>query len=785
MFSRDQLGPLTLLSGLMTGYQLSSEILENMYHKEDREKFNVIIQDLLKVPSLTLRKNAEKVKQTLEERLEQYLEMNQMYDEMITKLGKEIDDVTQSVQALYRNNKIDPSDFNKVEKSYEIGSADTDDFTRIQARHIGNTSIPTMANIVTQLKIIRQRQEDIDDLKSLGSIKNDFEKFRLLYLYSHSHNYRYLVDIDEEGIVPKLFKPGGISSAASSLQLKGISVEKPRTKLLPIFVGNKSLPFIRTLITLRRVRQNEKLRSATVESLRRIRSAPALGVPFHITAGTPTEMYDLFRNDGKYIDLQTLVVPRSFEVYFQEMHLSSKPPRGLRWDRNVKEEPSGGYVCPSQIIRKEDLTEFIQGRRSQTGTGDGDSKCYVAAPSTTPQWVPKDGYLDSPVDVQDMFDYFATHAIYEIMDFYQDDIQGRLTLDQNSSEKSAVDLDYLNGVQKEHEVLRFLLQERHIMQQMANLIGSADTIKFTKTFRMAQRTVENFNKDTLIKPFPILSTVAEDKSVLKELYCQPKIAAGKKINFMDYHRNPGAQPIYNFGVFAPDFKAKDSDGEERSYFFGENGRPSYRYTETLNNWWSEEEKEMHRANYGDIDITSMTDLGFDFPRIDSETFTKLLESGDDLALFFFRYMHENWQNNFLTMAFPTEDKLNQFADNLTEKNYVSFCEDESLQQNAQTFCEFLVLNTKHEEFIQFYRHYLQTGNCSVANNAEARDYNDSVTSKLNENRGQSEDEILQAYNVPDNEAMHDNKLYRCYKILNVLHALLKDEYEVYRVVNSI
>ena len=791
MFSRDKFGPLTLLSGMMTGYQLSSEILETKYHKDDRDKLNVVLQDLLKVPSPVLRKNAEKVQRKLEERLEQYLEMNKLYDEMIGKLEKEVADVTVSMEALYKSKDDNPSTLLTVQKNYEFGSADTDrDFARIKARHIGDTSIGTLANVVNQLKEIDKKEKDIQQFKTMtqAKIQNDFDKFRILYLYSHSHNYRYFVDNQPQSIIPKMYNPPDDSSDANiSSQLKGITVDKPKTKLLPIFVGESTLPFMRTLLALRRVSINDNIRAATVKY--RPNS--------EIKAPKPQEMYDLL--DGKTtknIDLQTLVVPRAFEVHFQEMHLSQLPTTSTpKWDGVPRRESrSSEYLaCPSQIIRRENLSEFGAGRRKTTkkeGTGDAESKCYVPGHVDTwltkfRRWDSRDGYYDSPVDVQDMYDYFTTHNPVEEEADYEKGIERLIA--RAPEKMKPIDGTYLDSVRKERQVLNMILKERNIMQKIAQSIGfTEEKIEFTKTMLNAQYKFDEEvrrTQYTIIKPVPILSVEGEKKSIMKELYCQPRDSLTKPITFMDFHRNPGAQPIYNFGVFTPSMTAKDSTEEKRSLHF----KDEFNYTKT-NNWamLSGPEKDVHTKNYPEMNMNRMTDLGFDFPRIDSETFTKIVDpSGDDTALFFFRYMHENWKNKFLSTAFPTEDKLKQFADNLTDIEYQKFLSERGdLRKNtAESFCEYLILLTKHDEFKNFYLNYLQVGGCSEDNNKQAEKYNEWATQMINSNRPETEDVIIQKYSVEGE--MEENKLYRCYKILNALHALLKNEYEVYRGVNNL
>ena len=189
MISQDEFGPLALLSGLLSGYQVSSEILDATYHKNDADNFNEILQKLLKVPSPALRKRAESLRMNLEEKVKKYAKMNELYTTMIRTMENDIADMQIRLNAI-TNSTLESTHMVYADKKFtrESHAAEDEnkmkvkaDLERIRAQRkipdgtedIDETvMIQMMASIVSKLRLIKQKE---DDMREFGSKTESLE----------------------------------------------------------------------------------------------------------------------------------------------------------------------------------------------------------------------------------------------------------------------------------------------------------------------------------------------------------------------------------------------------------------------------------------------------------------------------------------------------------------------------------------------------------------------------------------------------------------------------------
>ena len=62
MDTQDQLQHMALISGLLSGYKISSEILDEKFHKKETEDLGNVLQKLMKLPSPEMKKKCNTIK---------------------------------------------------------------------------------------------------------------------------------------------------------------------------------------------------------------------------------------------------------------------------------------------------------------------------------------------------------------------------------------------------------------------------------------------------------------------------------------------------------------------------------------------------------------------------------------------------------------------------------------------------------------------------------------------------------------------------------------------------
>ena len=175
-------------------------------------------------------------------------------------------------------------------------------------------------------------------------------------------------------------------------------------------------------------------------------------------------------------------------------------------------------------------------------------------------------------------------------------------------------------------------------------------------------------------------------------------------------------------------------------------------------------------------------MGFDFPRIDAQTFTYLLDKkSDNHALFFYKYMednHESLKEPFESL-FTDGTELSNFIENLSQQEFDKWRAEYGRDMTTSTaMCEFLMTFFRKTELGAFYLKYKSLGGCQQSEE-QVQAYMEFVKDKVKD-RVQKEDNLDEF--VPEDDELINRKLFRCHKILNVLHSILKSKANAYRAM---
>ena len=828
MVSLDEIGPLTIVGGILSGYHISSEILEDKYANEAKN-FSSILKNLLQVPSPELRKKAQNLRRNLQERLNQYTEIMEFYNNMIYSLRKDVVLFQDRLSSHVEQPPATPAHKDKVEKLKNKA-----EMARIEAKNtveVGEQKmIATMATIVDKLKTLKQRNEEIETFKNRSSL-DAFTRFRILYLYSHSHNYRYIgkkvTEEEEEIIIPKLLNipqmeqlpdadPSGYTQEKKEIYeivKRGLSVKKVKSKLIPInTIKEDSLPFVKLYTSLRRKNLFLKEWEKETEKLRRLEGNIILPSFFddlkkRLSTEKEAQIKDLSKiiiqsKYPKFVDLHTLNIPKVFEIDFMQMHFDGYADKPSFIYRQILDE-SGNKTCNVNVIRRKSKEGFFASEKMVTGNDSQEGKCYVVVNNSFRN---ESGVLESPVDTQDIYDFMLTHHDDTHFRYNQERIDKLVSppaepevFIPNTRDNPAVGLtnsdqrrQIIEDDQKiiiedeirfkrENYKLDRAFEEREKMQFLALSVDKKINQfhighEYEEVKKKMQNTVKISNfLERSPGPMFFQSHNQISTSVSVQLYGEKRERFDQVernqdydqdiITYEDYYRSPGAQPIYNFGVIKPAPKDRTKHFVDPDMYIHNNIT-----NDTVNRYTS---------TSSEID-TSYTDIGFDFPRVDSETFTYLLnDDTDDLCLFFYKFMQEN--------KYGDEDFLKQdledFNDRLKISNFNSY---ESSKNVSTSMCEFLIKNLGNPEFANFYSEYINLGGCRQGTNEELEKYQTWVKGVLSSRSRPLEEDVELLINAEgEPEEGSKMKLYRCYKLLNTIHSVLKKKYKIYRVIQSV
>ena len=421
---------------------------------------------------------------------------------------------------------------------------------------------------------------------------------------------------------------------------------------------------------------------------------------------------------------------------FMQMIFDGKDPDFTRiHDIRNSNERAYTYKSSINVLRREQKYEYFQGINVYTGAQNTNlGQCYLL--DNNKQLILQPNIKESPVNIEEMLKN-NTDINTKTQDAYKERIYMQyiaMLFDSGREDP--------NEWSNHYEVIEKYLTDYYGLvegnQRYYNCGGSDFII-------VGSRTTDNV-------PIPMCSSDGYIEPPPKTIACQFYGGERSKsfivsdprdpVTYDDYFRNPGAQPIYHFGAFYP-----------------------LNLGVRLNNVnYAAAKTRLERIYSTDRELN--TDMGYDFPRIDSDTFTFLLNGETiDYALFFFQYMNDNYESmrdKFVQNLFNTPSKLQAFCKN--------FKPDDNLKNSKSTFiCEHMVNLTGNEDFIKFYENYKKLGNCK----GNSAIYKQWLEQNYKTASGADEPDVMNA------------KLYRCYKVLNALNGLLKRKYMINRLVRSV